>query len=144
MTSSRGDSDGVLATLARRLASGADSFTPARDRDDHHSLPGRRRGAGLESARAASAHPVTGPAAAVLDCGTSRRDGFTHVLWISPSVESILGSHAVDRLAGVVGGLDSVTRVAWEGADRLHVAAGDVAHEDLLDAAREAVAAIPR
>ena len=141
MAPSRRDSagDGLLATLARGLERGAGRFTPARDRDDDQgsSLPGRRPGAGLA---AASQSVERGSGAAVLlDCGTSRREGFTHVLLVSPSAEAILGSHGAEQLGARVGALAMVEDWAWEHGDHLHVRCPEMAHAQVLAAARRAI-----
>lgn len=125
----------VLSSIAQGLERGADAFRPSRDTDAPPELPGRRRGEHLPDP---SSTP-TGPAAVVLDCGTSRRGSFTHVLWISPSAESLLGPTAADQMGEAIGSLEGVRRWEWEGADRLHVDAPDVTHEDVLDGARAAV-----
>ncbi|GIG53950.1 hypothetical protein [Demequina activiva] len=129
--------DGVLSTLAQGLERGADAFTPARDEDAPADLPGRRRGEHLAPAAA----PSTVAAAVLIDCGTSRRDGFTHVLWVSPSVESVLGSAAAERIGEIVGSVDGITAYDWEGLDHLHVRAAGMDHTDVLRAARAAVEA---
>ncbi|WP_084038910.1 hypothetical protein [Demequina sp. NBRC 110053] len=136
--------DGVLATLAKGLERDAGRFAPsstAAHRETGPSLPGRRRGAALASTPAA---PASGPASIVLECGTSRSGGFTHVLWISPSAESILGSHVAERLGEAIGGIDVVQAWTWEGLDRLHVRAPGADWDALLDAARAAVGALAR
>ncbi|WP_084104625.1 hypothetical protein [Demequina sp. NBRC 110056] len=133
--------DGVLATLAQGLQRDADEFTPAATPAAHRELPGRQRGAALSSVAQA---PTAGAAAVILDCGTSRHDGFTHVLWISPSAESILGSHVAERLGDAVGGIDGVERWTWEGLDRLHVRAPGMDWDHLVEAARAAVTALAR
>ena len=129
--------DGVLSTLAQGLERGADAFTPAREADAPANLPGRRRGEHLHQAAA----PVTVAAAVLLDCGTSRDDGYAHVLWVSPSVESLLGSAAAERVGEIVGTVEGIHGYAWEGRDHLHVRAPGMAHAEVLRAARAAVEA---
>ncbi|MFV0634546.1 hypothetical protein [Demequina sp.] len=129
--------DGVLATLAKGLGSDADSFTPAAADSARAPLPGRRRG---EAPASTAALAVAGPGSVVLDCGTSRLEGYTHVLWISPSAESILGSHVADRIADAVAAIPGVCAYRWEGLDRLHLRATGADWDVLLTAARDAVA----
>jgi hypothetical protein len=87
-------------------------------------------------------HPDSppGPRSVILDCGISRLDGYTHVLWIATSAESVLGSEGFARLGEIVGRVYGVTSYEWEGIDRLHLAAGDIAWADLLAESREALA----
>jgi hypothetical protein len=61
-------------------------------------------------------------------------------LWIATSAESVLGSDGFARLGEIVGRVYGVTSYEWEGIDRLHVAAGDIAWADLLAESREALA----
>ncbi|MDN4480334.1 hypothetical protein [Demequina muriae] len=128
------DSD-ALEHLADELGHDADAFTPDVE-STPRDLPGRRPGAALAS----EARPTTGPAAVLLDIGTSRRDGFTHVLWVSHLAESLLGPQGYDELRDTVGTTAGVRNVEWEGADHLHVDAPDRDHEELLRDARAAVA----
>lgn len=98
-------------------------------------LPGRHPGTHVSEE-----FPRMSPAdAVVLDCGISRMEPFTHVLWISAAAESILGSHGHERLGQVIGGLDGVEASTWEGDDRLHVRAPGVAWETLLAHVRAVV-----
>lgn len=103
-------------------------------------LPGRvGRPGGDEEYREEPGAPP-GPRSVILDCGTSRLDGYTHVLWIATSAESVLGSDGFARLGEIVGRVYGVTSYEWKGIDRLHVAAGDIAWADLLAESREALA----
>ena len=124
----------ALEDLAEGLRADADAFEPS-VAGDSHSLPGRRRGASLESQPV----PAVGPAALIIDCGTSRQDGFSHVLWVSPSIEAALGSHVAERLADAMGTVDGVTGYEWEGIDRLHLRAPGRDHGELLREARAVV-----
>jgi hypothetical protein len=103
-------------------------------------LPGRVPGESLEGGTNEAGAPMLGPRGIILDCGTSRTDGYTHVLWISPSAESVLGSDGFARLGEIVGRVYGVTSYDWEGIDRLHVSAAGLAWEDLLAESREALA----
>lgn len=127
----------LLEDLVARLEFETDVFEPARDirssRDRH--LPGREPGAHI-GARSSAVTPAT---TVLLDCGISRRDGYTHVLWVSLSAEAILGSYAAERLAEIICALDYVTAYEWEGQDRLHVRAPGIDWDDVLGDARHAV-----
>lgn len=125
----------ALEDLVGSLGSGAHEFEPTGARGASPSLPGRTPGANLAD-RAAR---VVGADAILIDCGTSRRSGFTHVLWISPSAEAMLGSHVHERLGAIVGTVNGVSAYAWEGLDRLHVVATGMAWDDVLARARAAV-----
>jgi glyoxylase-like metal-dependent hydrolase (beta-lactamase superfamily II) len=130
---------GALEHLVNRLGEHAREFTPEERREaDRGNLPGRRRGESLEQ----EPGPQTGAAAVVLDCGTSRQSGYSHVLWISPSAESILGSHGLDALTEAIGALPGVVAYEWEGIDRLHLRAAGSDWGELLSGARAAVDAI--
>ena len=136
MMARRNDADGrdVLENVAESLAPDADAFRPDVE-SARESLPGRRRGESL-----AEADDVPrGAAAIVLDVGTSRREGFSHVLWISPSAESLLGSAAFERLGDALGSVNGVSAYEWEGLDHLHVRATERDHAALLAEARDAV-----
>ncbi|WP_062137428.1 hypothetical protein [Demequina aestuarii] len=125
----------ALEHLADELGHDAGPFTPAvasAPRD----LPGRRRGAALSG----EDRPTSGPSAVLLDIGTSRRDGFTHVLWVSHLAEPLLGAEAFEQLGEAIGTTAGVHGVEWEGADHLHVDAPDRDHTELLRDARAAVA----
>lgn len=129
---------GALEHIARELSAAdrADqSFTPDVT-DARRDLPGRKRGEALAKAP----EPVKGPGAVILDCGTSRRDGYTHVLWISHSAPDIFGDRSLEKLGGAVSGLARVDACEWEGDDHLHVRARDYEHHDLLREARTKVA----
>lgn len=127
----------ALGHLVDRLGEHAREFTPneADQQAKTESLPGRRRGESLE----ASSGPATGAAAIVLDCGTSRKSGYSHVLLFSPSAESILGSRTFDALTEAIGSLPGVVAHAWEGVDHLHVRAPGSDWGGLLQSARAAV-----
>ncbi|WP_061961448.1 hypothetical protein [Demequina flava] len=112
----------VLDQVARGLGD-AEDFSPAVEVDDD-SLPGRR------NARGDVATPPTPiDDGGILDCGTSRRSGFTHVLWVDRGAAPEDLSHAVDMLP-------LVARVEWEGTELLHIEAPGASHADLLAEAR--------
>ncbi len=125
----------ALQVLSHRLADGSREFLP-RDHDAAPELPSRTPGHALASAP----RPPVGPRAVILDCGTSRMPGYTHVLWIAPNADSMVGSHVVEQLAFIVGRVVGVEAYAWEGNDRLHVRAPGLAWEDLLSDAQDALA----
>lgn len=139
--SAAGDRHQVLEHLVERLDRDRASFTPARGvaRYAPH-LPDREPGANL------SMRPEfpRGVAAVMMDCGISRQDGYTHVLWVSMSAEAMMGSQAFSRLDAAVAALPEVTGYAWEGMDRLHLRAPGADWDELLDRARDAVAALVR
>lgn len=130
----------ALGHLVDRLGEHAREFTP--DEAPRHaspsSLPGRRPGENLETVP----QRVTGAGAIILDCGTSRLSGYSHVLLISHSAEAILGSQAFDLLPEVVGGLPGVVAYQWQGIDHLHVRAPGSDWNELLQAARGAINAL--
>ena len=128
-------SSDALEHLADELGHDAGAFTPDVE-STPRDLPGRRRGEAL----ATENRPTSGPAAVLLDIGTSRRDGFTHVLWVSHLAESLLGADAHAELGQAIGTAAGVRGVEWEGADHLHVDAPDRDHAELLRDARAAVA----
>jgi hypothetical protein len=103
-------------------------------------LPGRVGRPGAEQEVRDEPGTPPGPRSVILDCGTSRLDGCTHVLWIATSAEAVLGSDGFARLGEIVGRVYGVTSYQWEGIDRLHVSAGDIAWADLLAESREALA----
>ncbi len=128
----------ALEHIARELSAEdrtEQSFTPEVT-DARRDLPGRKRGESLSKA----SKPAKGPGALILDCGTSRKDDFTHVLWVSHSAESWLGDRSLERLRDALGTLDGVSACEWEGDDHLHVQAPDYEHEDLLSKSRAKVA----
>ena len=131
----------VLSRFAAELGEGG-SFEPA-PRDPKFTaerLPGRVPGeAARREAQEGEVQPA-GPSSVILDCATSRLAGFTHVLWIAPTAESVLGSAGFERLGEIVGRVYGVTQFKWEGIDRLHVAAGDISWSDLLAESRDALA----
>lgn len=135
------DTGGDLEILSRFAAEldGGGTFEPVR-RDPEATLqrlPGRVPGEALATDPAEAMPP--GPRAIILDCGTSRLPNYTHVLWIAPIAESVLGSSGFERLGEIVGRVFGVTGYEWEGIDRLHVAAGDIAWAELLAESREAL-----
>ncbi|WP_297082159.1 hypothetical protein [uncultured Demequina sp.] len=134
---------GVLATLAKGLQRGAGSFAPEQPSTgvpNHGAgLPGRRRGEGLASVSHAASTPASAGEAVVLDCGISRRDSFTHVLWISPSATSLLGPDVAEVLGDAIGAHRAVHSWGWQGGDRLHVRAPGMDWDALLTFARETV-----
>ncbi|MFW2512471.1 hypothetical protein ACNI3K_01700 [Demequina sp. SO4-13] len=126
---------GALEHLADELAHDADSFTPEVE-SVNADLPGRRRGA----ASASDQRPGTGAAAVLLDIGTSRHEGYTHVLWVSASAESQLGSGVFEGLGDRLGQIRGVRGYEWEGLDHLHLRAPGRDHTSLLEDARRVVA----
>ena len=126
----------ALLNLKRRLGEGTSSYSPEAVNPDE-ALPGRTPGAALN---AAPPMPV-GPRAIVLDCGTSRMPGYTHVFLTAHGASALLGSHTMDSLGPIVGQLPGVDSYIWEGEDRLHVHAPGLEWEDLLRDAQDAVAA---
>ncbi|WP_061963074.1 hypothetical protein [Demequina aurantiaca] len=127
---------GALEDLVRGLGDQAHEFTPALGEDAGRTgLPDRQPGENL-TARTA---PASVAATVVIDCGTSRRSGYSHVLWVSPSAESILGSHGLDKLSDAIGRLPGVSAYEWDGLDLMHLRAAGSRHSDLLEGARAAV-----
>lgn len=125
MVRDRNENPEVLDQVARGLGE-SEHFSPD-VRADHDGLPGRR---GARNNRAGSGGaPVPIDDAGVLDCGTSRRDGFTHVLWLDRGAVS-------ESLADALAASPLVARVEWEGTELLHVEAPGAAHGDLLLEAR--------
>ena len=126
----------ALEHLVERLGSSTESFTPSRaDAVASPDLPGRQAGTNL----AMTPPRVSGAEAVIMDCGTSRREGFTHVLWISGSAESILGSYGFSRLGEAIGSVPRVTAYDWEGLDRLHLRAGGMDWDELIAQTRAAI-----
>jgi hypothetical protein len=127
----------LLEHLVERLEFETVAFEPARDIRSarERDLPGRDPGAHLASRPSAP----TPASAVILDCGISRLDDYTHVLWVSLSAEAILGSFALSRLAETIGALEYVTAYEWEGQDRLHLRAPGPDWDDVLGAVRRAV-----
>ncbi len=127
----------VLEHLVQRLERDAGAFNPAPRavRYGSRELPDRQPGTNL----ALPSQIPTGVAAVVMDCGISRRDGYTHVLWVSVSAESILGSDLFGRLAPAIASLACVSAYEWEGLDRLHLRAPGVDWDDMLRQARAVV-----
>lgn len=144
MTDPRGPArdDGVLESLVVGLghetdpADSQDEFSPDHEVEGPGNLPGRRPGTHLASAPS----PTAGPAAVILDCGTSRHPDYSHVLLISPAAPHVLGEHRASRLGEVINTIAGVDAFEWEGGDHLHLRAPDFAHSDLLREARVIVA----
>ncbi|WP_084102407.1 hypothetical protein [Demequina sp. NBRC 110051] len=118
MGNARDDGFDALARVAKDL-DGEPSFAPDVTPADAP-LPGRGSG---------TWPPAFVDDAGILDCGTSRADGYTHVLWMDPSV-------VPEAIADQVAALDDVVKVGWESAELLHVDAPGVSHDDLLEQAR--------
>jgi hypothetical protein len=125
----------ALRTLTHRLGEGTSEYAPAAQ-DAQDGLPDRSPG---EALRRPARMPV-GPRAIILDCGTSRVPGYTHVLWISGSAEALLGSHVMDSLGVIMGRVVGVEAYSWEDSERLHVRAPGLGWEDLLREAQDALA----
>lgn len=144
MTHSGGDdgSENILEGVVTGLSEGGGSrvddggFMPQRKESVDGNLPGRQRGTNLAKAPS----PTAGPAAVVLECGTSRRQDFTHVLLISSTAPEVLGEHQASRLGEVINTIDGVDGFEWESGTHLHLRAPDFSHESLLGAARVIVA----
>lgn len=144
MTDSHGKArhDGVLESLVVGLAREVEpgtregEFAPDHQVPGPGTLPGRKPGTHLAPAPS----PTAGPAAVIVDCGTSRRPSFTHVLLISPAAADVLGSHRASRLGDVINTITGVNAFQWEGVDHLHLRAPDFTHTDLLREARVIVA----
>lgn len=130
------DGSGLLSALAGTLQPGARGFRPANTAEGVGRLPGRNPGTNLADR---PVNPV-GASAILIECGTSRKPSYTHVLWVAPSAESILGSRGHELLGEIVGRVDGVTGYAWEGTDRLHVRAPDHEWSGILMDSRRAVA----
>lgn len=125
----------ALQILSHGLDEGSRAYAPHR-RGETNALPGRKPGEALSR----PTRPSVGPRSVILDCGTSRRSGYTHVLWIAPDAEVMVGSHMIDRLGLIVGRVVGVEAYAWEGDDRLHVRAPGLAWDSLLRDAQDALA----
>lgn len=130
----RGRGPNVLEHLVERLEREGSAFTPARRVVGRPAsdLPDRNPGTNLASRPAVP----TGATAVVLDCGISRLDTYTHVLWVSASAEAIIGSYGLERLADAIAALDCVDAYEWEGQDRLHLRAPGIDWNDMLREAR--------
>lgn len=126
---------GALRLLTTTLGDGSAGYVPLVDATSP-ALPDRRPG---ESIAHTPRVPV-GPRAVILDCGTSRYGGYTHVLWIAPDAESRMGSHVFDMLGLILGRVYGVEAFAWEGSERLHVRAPGLSWDDLLREAHDALA----
>lgn len=125
----------ALRTLTHRLGEGTSRYAPAAH-DARDGLPDRTPG---EALRKPARVPV-GPRAVIVDCGTSRAAGYTHVLLISPSAEAMGGSFMMDNLGVIMGRVVGVEAYMWEGAELLHVRAPGLGWEDLLREAQDALA----
>jgi uncharacterized protein (UPF0548 family) len=125
----------ALRTLKTRLGEGATRYAPAAH-DARRGLPDRNPGEALSK----NARVPVGPRAVILDCGTSRLPGYTHVLWIAPSAEAMLGSHMMDSFGLIMGHVVGVEAYSWEGSERLHVRAPGLDWEALLRDAQDALA----
>jgi len=125
----------ALRTLTHRLGEGTTRYSPAAH-DARDGLPGRTPG---EALCRPPRIPV-GPRAVIVDCGTSRVRGYTHVLQISPSAEAMIGSHIMDNLGVIMGRVVGVEGYSWEGTELLHVRAPGLDWEDLLRDAQDALA----
>ena len=135
---SRGDGTidtAALRTLTHRLGEGTARYAPA-THGANRDLPGRNPGEALMR----PARIPVGPRAIILDCGISRMHGYSHVLWISPSAEAMLGSHMMDSFGLIMGRVVGVEAYSWEGTERLHVRAPGIGWEDLLREAQDALA----
>lgn len=125
----------ALRTLTHRLGEGTSRYSPAAH-DVREGLPDRTPGEALGK----PARLPVGPRAILMECGTSRLPGYTHVLLIAPSAEAMLGSYMIDNLGVIVGRVVGVEAYAWEGAERLHVRAPGLDWEDLLREAQDSLA----
>lgn len=125
----------ALRTLTHRLGEGTSQYAPAAH-DAREGLPDRNPGEALDN----HARFPVGPRSIILDCGTSRRPGYTHVLWISGSAEAMLGSHMMDSFGLIMGRVVGVEAYSWEDSERLHVRAPGLAWADLLRDAQDALA----
>ena len=135
-TRSTGNIDtAALQTLTHRLRDGASHYAPS-EASGAEELPDRSPGEALSRT---SSVPV-GPRAIILDCGTSRVQGYTHVLLIAESAEMLLGSHAVNQLGIILGRVVGVESYGWQGNELLHVRAPGLEWEDLLREAQDALA----
>lgn len=141
-SNSDGRSDDVLGNIVMGLSQGEHShvrgsgFVPDHDEPPDRDLPGRQPGTHLAKAP----RPTIGPAAVILDCGTSRHPNFSHVLLISPAAPDVLGEHRASRLGEVINTIGGVNGFEWERVDHLHLRAPDFTHQDLLREARVIVA----
>lgn len=130
-----GEGHSLLEAIAGTLEHDARRFRPANTAEGVGRLPGRMPGTNLADR---PEYPV-GAAAVIIDCGTSRRPTYTHVLWVSASAESILGSRGHEMMGELIGRVDGVTAYAWEGAERLYVRAPEHEWHGILSDARRAV-----
>lgn len=131
---------GALEDLARGLGDQAQEFTPAQrgPGTDGAGLPGRQRGENFPEQPAA----VREAATIIIDCGTSRRSGYSHVLWVSPSASAMLGANGLESLSDAIAELPGVSAYEWDGLDLMHLRAAGSDWGYLLEAARDAVDAL--
>ncbi len=135
-TRGMGDIDtAALQTLTHRLRVGASEYEPS-EADVAEELPDRSPGEALSR----TPNVPVGPRAVLLDCGTSRVPGYTHVLLVAASAEMLLGSHVVNQLGIILGRVVGVESYGWEGNELLHVRAPGLEWEDLLREAQDALA----
>ncbi|MCB2411730.1 hypothetical protein LGT39_02560 [Demequina sp. TTPB684] len=125
----------ALQTITHRLRDGASRYAP-RAADDTGRLPGRSPGEALSR----EPRVPVGPRAVILDCGTSRVEGYTHVLLIAASAELMLGSHVVSQVGVILGRVLGVEAYRWEGNELLHLRAPGLQWDDLLRESRDALA----
>ncbi|NTV40635.1 MAG: hypothetical protein HGA51_11865, partial [Demequinaceae bacterium] len=102
----------ALRSLTHRLGEGTSRYSPAAH-DARDGLPDRTPGEALNK----PPKLAVGPRAVILDCGTSRAPGYTHVFLISPSAEAMIGSYMIDNLGVIIGRVVGVEAYSWEGAD---------------------------
>ena len=124
----------ALRTLTHRLDEGVSHYAP-RTADDACDLPDRSPGEALRNPR----RVAVGPRAVILDCGTSRMSGYTHVLWIAPTAELLLGSHMMQQFGLIMGRVVGIEAYSWEGKELLHVKAPGLDWQDLLREAQDAL-----
>ncbi|WP_084075349.1 hypothetical protein [Demequina sp. NBRC 110052] len=132
------DDDALLDALAGALDTEENWSPAAPDAPPVRSLPGRHPGEALAS----RTRPVTGARALIVDCGTSRLDGATHVLWIAEDAPTVLGSRVFAELGQAIADRVGSSDYTWEGSDLLHLEAPDRTWEEVLRVARDAVASL--
>lgn len=132
------DDDALLDALAGALGTDEDWSPATAGEAVTRSLPGRHPGEAL----AARTQPVTGARALIVDCGTSRLDGATHVLWIAEDAPAVLGSRVYAELGQAIADRVGSSDYTWEGLDLLHLDAPDRTWEEVLRVARDAVASL--
>lgn len=142
MASQRGDEprSGALEDLVHRLGEQASEFTPAQRAEESAQvgLPGRHPGEHMPEQPAS----ISVAATVILECGTSRRSGYSHVLWVSPDAGTMLGADGVSNLSAGIDALPGVSAHEWEGQELLHLRAAGSDWSDLLESARSVVDAI--